>query len=60
MKRECCGKKLTSEDALVDSGVRNQGHIVWRDVRKTPGFATWQCSVCGKVYTQKLRTSKKA
>ena len=53
-----CGVKLVSLDTVEDSGLRNRGHVVWRDVRKTPGLASWRCSVCGRVFTQKLREKK--
>lgn len=53
-----CGGEFKSIDKVVDSGVRNRGHIVFQDVRIKPGYATRKCTNCGSLREQRLRTAK--
>jgi len=53
-----CGGEYKSLDLSYDSGLRNQGYIVYGTKRLNDGCATRQCNKCGKLRIQKLRTKK--
>lgn len=50
-----CGTKMVSADANVDSGLRNQGHVVYATIRIRAGYASWVCPNCRARRSQKLR-----
>ena len=55
-----CGGHIRPKDPTVEQpATAEYPHVTYLTKRVTPGVATFYCDQCGRVFTQKLRQSKR-